>query len=182
MRDNVQHISDRKTSGQYSEWISHYQWNAFITIRFDAEEYCRGVPECLAVESADERIPLAQAARMIHKHVFYQLERLTHHQIAALGAVMPRTAQEPRHAHYCLLLQGLSTDSQEYEQKLAGFNQALAVLCNSVCTSARSVLLTPYTHHSHPYYLALGKNMTRADAIPDTFRPGNFIPLLKEAA
>ncbi|MDD2500383.1 MAG: hypothetical protein PHN92_06145 [Geobacter sp.] len=182
MKDNLIFISERKSSRDTSQWIASYCWNAFITIRFGSDDQREGFSSALSFESADEKIPLAKSARQIHKHVFYPLERITEHTIGALGAIMPRTASEPRHAHYCLRLFKLPADPKEFEQAISSINEKLGRLRNPVCTSGSSVLLTPFHHDKHPYYIALEKNMMRIDALPDSYRPELFIPFLDEAA
>lgn len=182
MKDNLIIISERKSSRDTGQWIASYCWDAFLTVRFGSDDQSAGISGALSFESADEKIPLAEAARQIHRHVFYPLERMTHHTIGALGAIMPRTGSEPRHAHYCLRLFNFPTDPQGIRQAIGSINKQFAELRNPVCTSGTSVLLTPYHHDKHPHYIALEKNMMRADAIPDSFRPGLFLPLLAEAA
>lgn len=182
MKDNLIYLSTRKSITNIADWIASYEWNAFLTVRFASDDYCTGASGAFSYESTGESIPLDTAIRKIHKNVFYPLERFTHHQIAALGAMMPRTGSEPRHAHYCLRLFNLPDDPKSYEAAINSINQKFAELRNEVCTSVSSVLLTPYLYHKHPHYLALEKNMMRADAIPDCYRRKNFLPLLQEAA
>lgn len=182
MKDNLIYLSNRKSSTNIADWIASYEWNAFLTVRFASEGYCSSTSGAFSYESAEESLPIDAAIRKIHKNVFYPLERFTHHQIAALGALMPRTGSEPRHAHYCLRLFNIPDDPKGHEEVISNINQKFSELRNEVCTSASSVLLTPYLYHKHPYYLALEKNMMRADAMPDFYRRKNFIPLLQEAA
>ena len=182
MKDNLIVISERKSSSDTSQWIASYCWDAFLTVRFASDDQRATIPGSLSCESAEEKIPLTQAARQIHRHVFYPLERITHHTIAALGAIMPRTGSEPRHAHYCLRLFNFPAYPQDIRQAINSINKQFSELRNPVCTSDTSVLLTPYQYDKHPHYLSLEKNMMRADAIPDSFRPGLFLPQLAEAA
>lgn len=182
MKDNLIIISERKSSRDTGQWFASYCWDAFLTVRFGSEDQRADIPGSLSCESEDDKIPLAQAARQIHKNVFYPLERMTNHSIAALGAIMPRTGTEPRHAHYCLRLFNFPTDPHGMYQAISSINKKFAKLRNPVCTTSTSVLLTPYQHDKHPHYIALQKNMMRMDAIPDSFRPGLFLPLLAEAA
>jgi len=182
MKDNLIVISERKSSRDTGQWIASYCWDAFLTVRFGSEDQRADIPSSLSCESAEEKIPLAQAARQIHRHVFYPLERITHHTIGALGAIMPRTGSEPRHAHYCLRLFNFPNDPQGIYQAISSINKQFTEFRNPVCTSSTSVLLTPYQHDKHPHYISLEKNMMRTDAIPDSFRPGLFLPLLAEAA
>jgi len=90
-----------------------------------SEDQRADIPGPLSCESEDDNIPLAKAAQQIRKNVFYPLERMTNHSIAALGAIMPRTGTEPRHAHYCLRLFNFPADPQGMYQALSSINKNL---------------------------------------------------------
>lgn len=182
MQDKLLFMSERKCSRAYSQWIGSYHWDAFLTVRFDSGALAEDFQDSLSCESSDDRIPLEQAALQIRKNVFYKLERLNHHTVAALGAIMPRTRTEPRHAHYCLKLFRYPVEEEEAAKVINRINRQFSELRNLICTSPTSVVLVSYRQDKHPYYIAKDKNLMRPDALPDSFRPGDFVPLLKQAA